>query len=169
MTPEEKDDLVVGYSLVRIRPTSVIGRVVKIDGDNITVRYNSHPSKEAVFKPIELVYYGTPGVDAPYEDDCEPSLPEKKLILVFPDYCSPGLWGEDGKALDPSEVGVSPGLQVALKYWHEMWEFNIVDLDDDRYTRRLSDRYVSRWVEDGKKLAALMSAENPNYRFEYKD
>ena len=93
----------------------------------------------------------------------------KPIVKVFPDYCSTGLWMPQGCNVEPSELGISPGLQLALKYWHEVWEFTLSGLDDDRIMHRVSERYVSRWVDDGKKLAELMSAENDKYEFVYKD
>ncbi len=113
----------------------------------------------------------------------------KRIVEVFPDYCSTGLWlvnecdchklqeirkeetFGDHVCVDPEEVGVSKGLQLALKYWHEIWEFNIADSgDDSTWTMkgRPSQAYVDRWVEDGRKLAALLSAESDQYEFIYK-
>lgn len=90
----------------------------------------------------------------------------KRTVLVFPDYCSSGLWLEHIN-IEPSEVAMSEGLQIALKYWHEVWEFSIADHVEGS-TSKCSQRYINRWAEDGRKLAALMSAENDKYFFVYK-
>jgi len=114
----------------------------------------------------------------------------KRIVEVFPDYCSTGLWlvnecichsreelRQEGKFgdhanVDAEEVGVSPGLALALKYWHEMWEFNIADSEEaSTWTMRArpSKKYIARWAEDGRKLAQLLSAENDKYEFIYKE
>ncbi len=91
----------------------------------------------------------------------------KQIVLMFPDYCSTGLWYPGGYNLDPTELGVSSGLQLALKYWHEVWEFTIAD-SGGIYKPTASENYIARWIEDGKILAALLTAENDKYEFEYK-
>jgi hypothetical protein len=88
---------------------------------------------------------------------------------VFPDYCSSGVWINGGHNADPETLGISPGLQLALQYWHEAWEFNIggqfeMDWDPEKPTR-VSKDYIQRWKKDGYKLCNLMSAENDKYRF----
>lgn len=93
----------------------------------------------------------------------------KPIVKVFPDYCSTGVWLPDGCNAEPDELGISPSLQLALKYWHEVWEFNIADIGDDRFNPRTSERYVNRWIDDGKKLAELMTVENDKYVFVYMD
>jgi hypothetical protein len=90
---------------------------------------------------------------------------DRPLIKLFPDYCSTGLWREDGCNVDPKELGISEGLQIALKYWHEVWEFNIAEDDDDLKSKR-SQKYIQRWKADGKKLAVLMTIESDDYEFE---
>lgn len=115
----------------------------------------------------------------------------KRIVEVFPDYCSTGLWlinesdshsrdvivqehiFGDHVCVDPEEVGVSSGLQLALRYWHEMWEFNITCSYTDEECeaaqhRHMSQPYEARWVEDGRKLAAALSAENDKFEFIYK-
>lgn len=90
----------------------------------------------------------------------------KIQVKVFADYSSTGLW-VNGANDCPENLGVSSGLQLALKYWHEMWEFYIAD-DDSDTKNKASSGYVWRWMEDGRKLAELMSAENDKYDFVYK-
>lgn len=96
----------------------------------------------------------------------------KTIVKVFPDYCSSGVW-LDGYNCDPDELEVSPALQLALKYWHEAWEFIIAedtdDFGDDHpiMKKKMTDAYVARWHEDGRKLVEMMSAENDKYEFVY--
>ena len=106
----------------------------------------------------------------------------KRIVELFPDYCSTGLWlvsendirsnihcetvFGDHVNVDPKEVGVSEGLQLAIKYWHEAWE--IFADSGDGFGAKASWGYIQRWIEDGRKLAKLLSAENDKYEFVYK-
>lgn len=57
--------------------------------------------------------------------------PRNKIkISIYADYMSSGVWMPDGCNADPNELGISPGLQLALKYWHEMWEFTMADFEN---------------------------------------
>lgn len=60
-------------------------------------------------------------------------MTEKIKVKVFADYGSTGVWMPDGCNANPTELGISPGLQLALKYWHEMWEFTIENFSDEEY------------------------------------
>jgi hypothetical protein len=105
----------------------------------------------------------------------------KRLVELFPDYCSTGLWlvhidDEVGSQwgyhsnIEAETLGVSPALQIAVKYWHDVWEFSIApQLCDDRDVKFLSDWYIDHWKLDGWKLAELLSAENAEYEFVYKE
>lgn len=95
---------------------------------------------------------------------------DKTLVKVFPDYMSTGVW-IDGVNVSPEQIGISPGLQLALQYWHEMWEFVIAD---NRYEYEgemlgeppmCSPEYEQRWRADGAKLVELLNAENDKYMF----
>lgn len=89
----------------------------------------------------------------------------KTEVKVFPDYCSTGLW-LNGANADPDELGISEGLQLALKYWHEIWEFGIsLYTDSDIESPALYNQYTERWKTDGKKLCELMSQENDKFVF----
>lgn len=90
----------------------------------------------------------------------------KKEIRVFPDYCSTGVWFDYGN-VEPQSLGISEGLQLALKYWHDTWEFAITRWGDETLTPLVSQRYIDRWNEDGKKLCELMSKENDKFVFIY--
>lgn len=104
----------------------------------------------------------------------------KRIIEVMPDYSSSGLWlmYTEEELKDPQKwgrhimiypqiAGVSEPLQIALKYWHEVWEFEIAGGADPDFKPKVSQKYMDRWGRDGKKLAALMSAENDKYEFIY--
>jgi hypothetical protein len=93
---------------------------------------------------------------------------ERKTILMFPDYMSSGLW-KDHVNVEPSSLGVSPELQLALKYWHEVWEFVIAYNDNDNRKWTVSKSYIERWMQDGNKLAKMLTKQSKKYKFVYKD
>lgn len=93
------------------------------------------------------------------------------VILVFPDYSSTGLWIQpSGQSIEPSRVGVSSGLQIALKYWHDYWELNITDTNEEiidyPYYKKVR---IAKWLVDGYELARLMTNESEEYDFRYKE
>lgn len=83
----------------------------------------------------------------------------KKIIKVFPDNMSSGLWA-DGVNISEHEVRLSKSCILALRYWHEMWEFAI-----DK--GNMSDSYKMRWNEDGKRLVEAMNECQSEYEFVY--
>lgn len=104
----------------------------------------------------------------------------KRLVELFPDYCSTGFWLVDidkevgskfgyHRSATGDELGVSPALQLAVKYWHEVWEQCITPQMYDDRDKFFSDWYVDRLKQDGIKLAELLSAENDKYEFVYKE
>jgi len=99
----------------------------------------------------------------------------RELIYVFPDYCSTGLWrASTGVNLEPSSLGISSGLQIALKYWHAHWELNLTDMDNltsDSQTDLTygQKRAFARWTVDGYELARRMTNESERYEFQFKE
>ena len=94
----------------------------------------------------------------------------KEIVKIFPDYCSSGVWDSNGCNCDPDEFGISPGLRIALKYWHDFWEYQIANISSDAAGNPIiealvPERLINQWREDGHKLAELMSAENDRYEF----
>lgn len=89
---------------------------------------------------------------------------EKIKIRMFPDYCSSGLWEWEvrGHNLEPDELGVSKGLQIALKYWHWYWEMVPSD-------KKMPEPYLTHWKKEAEELAALMTTENEKYEFHFID
>lgn len=64
----------------------------------------------------------------------------KTVINVFPDYCSTGFWSADGVNIEcPTCVPLH--LAIAVRYWHEIWEFVL--------RRSASESYRRRWLADG--------------------
>ena len=99
----------------------------------------------------------------------------RELIYVFPDYCSTGLWrASNGHNVDPAQLGVSSGLQIALKYWHRYWELILCEAVDMYAEEEPELPYwakaaTAKWVVDGYELARLMTNENENFEFQYKE
>ena len=79
---------------------------------------------------------------------------------IFPDYTSTGVWKiyEKDDAEYYSTFGnhvsadlpdyVPDSIKIALKYWHEIWEFFI----SDEREHPVSQGYINQWHEDGQKL-----------------
>lgn len=81
-------------------------------------------------------------------------------IKVMADYCSSGLWEESGTNLwagDFTHVLSNADL-IALKYWHEAWEFWIAE-------GRASKEYIKRWNKDGQKLVDAWNQKQTDYEF----
>lgn len=89
----------------------------------------------------------------------------KRVIKVFPDYCSSGLWDERGCNCSPDEFKISSGLQIGLEYWHDYWESNLVQWDDDGELVNVDVRYWNKWRQDGRTLIDAMNAENSEFTF----
>lgn len=93
-----------------------------------------------------------------------------RVIKVFPDYCSSGLWGEDGCNLWADSFADVVGVVelTLLRYWHEAWEFLLMDGQmEDPPVQRMSNHYVLRWDGDGKELVARWNAMQNIYNFIY--
>lgn len=91
-----------------------------------------------------------------------------RVIKVFPDYCSSGLW-EGGANCDESEFeGVLNASDfVALKYWHFIWE---CFADDGCSTKlvKLSPSFWEQWVKDGKDMVDGWNTKQDVFKFVYK-
>ena len=81
----------------------------------------------------------------------------KEVIEVFPDWCSSGLWYEDGNA-DPEGLGIDDlGIILALQYWHWFWEFNIGDSGAEDEDCKVSEYGIKQWEEDGQKIVDVLN------------
>lgn len=92
----------------------------------------------------------------------------KPKIRVFPDYCSSGLWDVEGVNLDEAgfETVLGTSNLLALKYWHNIWEFEIACFDDSEKPR-VSEEYIKEWDEDGQKLVEQFNKCQDTYEFVY--
>lgn len=87
----------------------------------------------------------------------------KPKIRVYPDYMSSGLWDESGTNLDEDKFRDLLGYSnmMALRYWHETWEF----LGEFG----MSSSYWQRWQEDGRKLVEEFNKCQDKYEFVYQE
>lgn len=88
----------------------------------------------------------------------------KTIVKVFPDYCSSGLWENvSGANMDESELEhvLDTTDFIALRYWHEIWEFFIAD-------GPASETYKQRWNEHGKQLVEEWNKKQDKVQFVYK-
>jgi len=83
----------------------------------------------------------------------------KRIVKVFPDYCSSGLW-ENGVNMDESEVNLSAIDLIALRYWHEIWEFFIADGIS-------SEKYIKRWNKDGQQMVDSWNTKQDEIQYVY--
>ena len=91
-----------------------------------------------------------------------------RTITIYPDYCSSGLWNEDGANMCESAMeGIIPEeLMMLLKYWHWTWEFFI---NDEEVSPRPSHEAKMIWYEDGQKIVDAFNKclTNVTHKFVY--
>lgn len=87
----------------------------------------------------------------------------KPKIKVYPDYMSSGLWDKNGTNLDENKFHALLGYSnmMALRYWHESWEF-LEELG-------MSYSYWQRWQEDGRLLVEEFNKCQDKYEFIYQE
>lgn len=88
----------------------------------------------------------------------------KLRIKVMPDHMSSGLWNEATHAMmdvDEFLEGTFTRTDtLALKYWHEVWEFFITE-------GKATLSYQSGWNEDGQALVDQWNKQQDVYEFVY--
>ena len=57
----------------------------------------------------------------------------KKIVNVYPDYCSSGLWDERGVGVDERKLNISKILRIALEHWHYQWETWQIDMGSEKH------------------------------------
>lgn len=89
----------------------------------------------------------------------------KKQIRVFPDYCSSGVWNENGAEVGTEVLNIDKTTSIALKYWHWMWEQWEIDLQIPSATpfqRSWIEQVYGEWWNDGKAIAEAIAQQNPD-------
>ena len=91
-----------------------------------------------------------------------------RTITIYPDYCSSGLWDEDGASMCESAMEgiISEELMMLLKYWHWTWEFFI---NDEEVLPKASNEAKMIWYEDGQKIVEAFNKclTNVTHKFVY--
>lgn len=73
-----------------------------------------------------------------------------KIVKVFPDYCSTGLWLEH-RNVSLDEISIEDTLlEVALRNWHQVWELEIT-------TDKLSVNGINTWLQDAIVIVQYMN------------
>lgn len=80
-----------------------------------------------------------------------------KTIKIFPDYCSSGIWSEYGN-MDVSQINIDKMTELALYYWHWMWEK--WELDSSFPTHSWIEKHYAQWWEDGAVIAREIQKQN---------
>ena len=92
-----------------------------------------------------------------------------RVIKVFPDYMSSGLW-EGHKNLDESSFeGVLTFVDLmALRYWHHAWEL-FADTGEDwpKPRGKLSELYWQNWNKHGHALVDAWNIKQGAFMFVY--
>lgn len=85
-----------------------------------------------------------------------------KTIKIFPDYCSSGIWDENGASMDISEINIDDITKTALYYWHWMWEKWELDLGlHSAPSKKWLEDVYKQWWEDGAAIAREIQKQNP--------
>lgn len=91
-----------------------------------------------------------------------------RTIKVFPDYCSSGLWENHTNLDESSFEGVLNHVDfMALKYWHNVWEFNVNDGTTNNDTDKLRDSYWAKWEKDGRDMVDAWNEKQSEFKFVY--
>lgn len=87
-----------------------------------------------------------------------------RIIKVFPDYCSTGLW-ENHANIDVEQFEwLPPSLVIALKYWHFAWERAH---DYMGCTWSGGKEYYEEWYEDGQEIVNNLDAYGYKFGVEF--
>lgn len=85
-----------------------------------------------------------------------------KTIKIFPDYCSSGIWDENGASMDISEINIDKMTELALYYWHWTWEQWEIDIGvHEKPTKEWLNGFYRKWWEDGAVIALEIQNQNP--------
>jgi hypothetical protein len=93
-----------------------------------------------------------------------------KHIKVFQDYSSSGLWEDDtGYMIDYEDLipAVPQHLIIALKYWHDMWDYRMSNPTDDPDHRGMSQSYIDQWYADILIIIEAMNAVQHEFYFRF--
>lgn len=83
------------------------------------------------------------------------------------EYSTDGLWDSEGFPLNFSDIKISEGLLVRLKYWTRWYEYNDDYLDESDRSTPVFDK--NSFVAMGYDLAVALKFELHDYTVEYFD
>jgi len=90
---------------------------------------------------------------------------KKPKLKVMADYCSTGLWAENGVNIEPSSVGVSPDTELLLKRWNNIYE----DLPCGDVETDMSPARIAVFIAMGKIITKQLRKEiGKEYRIDFK-
>ena len=93
----------------------------------------------------------------------------KKIVKVFPDYCSSGLWDERGVGVNERKMHISKLLRIALEHWHYQWETWQIDMGSEKPPAKVwLNIFYRHWWDNGKIIAEHLQEENPDLEIQYK-
>lgn len=93
----------------------------------------------------------------------------KKIVSIYPDYCSSGIWDNSGANMAKSEINMDSITQVALKYWHWVWErWELVIGKRIAPSKPWLIEIYAMWYEDGKIITQAIQEQNPELEIQYK-
>ena len=82
-----------------------------------------------------------------------------KEYHIFPDYCSTGVWTDEGNTDLPESIPKE--YHIALHYWHREWD-RVVDPycpPETDYEEAVFNYWYEKWWKDGEDLVELMNSE----------
>lgn len=101
------------------------------------------------------------------KNESKPSSQVLRKFRVFPDYTSTGIWDYyTGNSVDPQETTLTTSEIIALRMWHDLWEWCLYDdilSEDLDLSQRMSDEYIKKHA---KTLYELFDAVNERLGYE---
>lgn len=102
------------------------------------------------------------------KSEAKPATRILTKFRVFPDYSSTGIWDYyTGENVDPEDTPLTTSEIIALKMWHDVWEYCLYDetCRDDSFelVSRMSDTYIKK---HSKALYNLFNAVNERLGYE---
>lgn len=79
-----------------------------------------------------------------------------KTVRIFPDYCSSGIWTDEGNT-SLTCLGIQDDvIEIAMRNWHNVLEYILVE--DCR--KLFSDEFYKKWVKDGEKIVTYLNNQH---------
>ena len=92
--------------------------------------------------------------------------PPVRRVTVMPDYGAQGLWGADGREIDPDSLAVTAPLRWRLAAWCAWFEDSELYRPPDRRTRPFD---LDAFAAEGRAIAAALKGELGSVEVLYHD